>query len=152
MDKLNQEQLAKVKKMSDLRIRSTLLNAGQDEAVVGNLNREQLLNAMAEHMIAKKPEAAAPAIVAPPMAGLGTEQFQMWLELEARDRQARLEIETRKLENEARDRQARLEFEEKARQVQLEFEERARRQQLEIQERARQEQLAFEKEKMDREE
>ncbi len=49
MDKLSSEQQAKVKKMSDLRIRSTLIHAGQDETMVSTMNREQLLEAMAVH-------------------------------------------------------------------------------------------------------
>jgi len=81
MDKLSSEQQAKVKKMSDLRIRSTLIHAGQDETMVSAMNREQLLEAMAVHLLSKPAEAAVAGPSGIP-TGLGAEQFKMWFELE----------------------------------------------------------------------
>ena len=80
MDKLTADQQAKVKKMSDLRIKTALLNAGQDEGVVEAMNREQLMQAMAQLMLKPPvpvPSGAPSGAGVGPISGLPTEQFQM---------------------------------------------------------------------------
>ena len=136
MDKLSAEQQAKVKKMSDFRIRAQLMQAGADEAAVLALTREQLLEAMAQQLLSSKPAAVANPVA--PSGNLSPEQFQAWLEVE-RDKiaveqakmdadvelkRAEIDLKRMKLESEEHDRkleQAKLEADVELKRAEIEL-------------------------------
>ena len=151
MEKLSTTQRAEIKRLSDLRLRAKLLEAGVDEDAVSQMDRKALSNAWAEIVAAGKDQtsSATSSIVSPPVAyDPEVEKHRI-----ARETELRLkELALKEKEFEERIRREEIERQEKLRREEMEREERLRREEIEREEKLRREEIEREEKLREREE
>ena len=145
MDKLNATQRGEIKKLSELRLKANLLEAGVDEETVTQMDRKALSNAWAELVAAGKDKTLAATTATSPLAAgydPEVEKQRLALEMEVKLKELALkeqefEEKKRKEEQESEERKRREERELELRR--LELEEKKRKEEQELEERRRKE-------------